>query len=359
MSSVWAIAKKTVGVLLATGTILIAMTWLSGGFRSGQIQPGRVAAASPATAPAAKWVPVVRAQRPQYAELVGSVQAEVRATVTARLVANIIDVTVRAGDAVNKDDILAVLDDRDLKARVGQAKSLLVAATAKRDRAKTELDRIEELARKGSASAHELNQIRETYAEALAEVARVEKAVSEAEVALSDAIVRSPLKGIVIDRHAEPGDQASPGKPLLVVYDPGRLRLEVSVREALVGRLPLKKEIDVYIDALREKRRGVVQEIVPASDPQSHSFVVKVSITDSSRLYPGMFGRVRLPLEPAARLEIPTAAVERVGQLTLVTAKAPDGQVRRRSIRLGQAEGDMVEVLAGLEEGELVLLSPK
>lgn len=350
------VVVNTLGALAATAVVVVAMLWLSGVFRTDQIGPGAAAAGEPTTLPAGRWVPVVRVQRPHYAELVGSVQAEVRATITARLLANIIDVKVRAGDTVDRNDVLILLDDRDLKARVGQAGSLLAAATAKRDRAKTELDRIEELYRKGSASAHELNQIRETHAEAVAEVARVEKAVSEAEVALSDAVVRSPLKGIVIDRQAEPGDQASPGKPLLVVYDPSRLRLEASVREALIGQLPLRKDIDVYIDALREKRPGIVQEIVPASDPQSRSFTVKVGITDPSRLYPGMFGRVRLPLEPVARLEIPLAAVERVGQLTLVTARSPDGPPRRRSVRLGHAEGDAAEVLAGLEEGELVLV---
>ena len=98
-----------------------------------------------------------------------------------------------------------------------------------------------------------------------------------------------------------------------------------------------------------------MEEIVPAADPASRSFLVKVHLPDPAGLYPGMFARMRVPLDPQKELEIPLAAVDQVGQLNLVRVLVAD-QPERRSVRLGQTIGDQVEVLAGLEQGERVLV---
>lgn len=349
----WKHVRNISGVLLATAVVVGAMAWLSGTFRTGRIEPAKLEV-EPHLA-LGRPVVVEKALRPHYADLVGSVQAQVRSAISARVVANIVEVRVHAGDKVNEGDLLVVLDDRDQKARVGQARGALRAAEAKLNRMETELARIEQLAKNDVATPYELTQTRTQHAEAVAEVARAEQMVSEAEVALSDTRVDSPLTGIVIDRQAEPGDQASPGKPLLTVYDPTRLRLEASVREAYIGRLPVGQTVPVVIDATQQRMEGTVEEIVPASDPQSRSFLVKVSIPDPKGLYPGMFGRVRLPLEPHEQIEIPLSAVHEVGQVSVVTAIV-NGQLQRRAVRLGQVDGDRVEVLAGLEVGEAVLV---
>jgi len=352
------IMQTSATALIATAVVVFAMLWLSGAFHRGKIAPGGQSAMAeplpPATAPA-QIALVQRVTRGRYAELVGSVQAEYRSAVSARLTANILEVRVRAGDHVKAGDVLVVLDDRDLKARVGQAAQVLKAAEAKRDITQLEFDRVTKLASERVASPYELEQWQAQHAAAVAEVARATQALREAEVGLSDSIVKSPITGIVIDRLAEPGDQASPGKPILTIYDPSRLRLEASVREGYVGRVAKGDSIDVYIDARREQRKGTIEEIVPASDPLSRSFLIKVNVTDPSGLYPGMYGRVKLPLEPQQRLEIPTAAVEQIGQVALVQALV-DGRPHRRAVRLGHVSDGHVEILAGLNEGDRVLL---
>lgn len=343
-----------VSVGVATLVVVGAMIWLSGWLRTGRVEPGVVKEAGlPTTRPV---VVVQRVVRPRHADEVGSVQAENRAVVAARLTANILEVKVQANETVKEGQVLIILDDRDLTARLGQAKGALKAAEAKRDRMQIERDRIESMAREGVATKYELDTIRQQAAESLAEVARAQQAVSEAEVALSDAQVKSPMKGIVIDRLAEPGDQASPGKPLLTVYDPARLRLEANVREGYIGRLKVGQDVPVLVD--REQRKGIVEQIVPAADPQSRSFLVKVRIVDPTGLYPGMYGRVRLPLESQEQLEIPLSAVEQVGQLSLVQVLS-GGRPQRRAVRLGHAASGAIEVLSGLQAGEQVLLNPE
>jgi RND family efflux transporter MFP subunit len=294
--------------------------------------------------------------RPYLADVVGSVQAVNRTQIAARLLANIIEMRVRAGDRVQADDVVVLLDDRDLRARVAQVNQTLKAAEARRDLAAIELGRVADMVSRNVASEFELDRVRAEHVAAAAEVARLQQAVAEAEVALSDTQIRSPISGIVIDRQAEPGDQASPGKALLTVYDPARLRVEASARESYAGRLRVGQELAVYIDALDQERRGRVQEIVPQADPTSRSFDVKVELADSGNLLPGMFARLRLPLDPQRRIEIPLSAVRNVGQVQLVRVADPaGGHINRRAVRLGPASGESVVVLAGLAEGEQIV----
>ncbi len=350
-----AIVSKSVTAVVAILVVAGAMAWLSGVFRTEAITPA-VLVPLASSRPVNTTV-VQRVMRPLYTELVGSVESELRTSVASRIVANIVEMKVRAGDHVKKDQVLVVLDDRDLRSRVAQARENLKAAEAVRDLAKIELDRVNQMYQQKVASEFEVDQWRAKHLTAAADVARTQQAVSEAEVALSDAQIRSPIDGIVIDRQAEPGDQASPGMPLLTVYDPTRLRLEASLRESYIGYLQkqMGKTIPVLIESIGDQRDGVLQEIVPAADPGSRSFLVKVHLNDPSGLYPGMFGRVRLALDEAPRLEVDRSAIREVGQLPLVEVVTAQG-IERRAIRLGRRDGVTVEVLAGLSEGDVVAL---
>lgn len=350
-------AKKTfmvVGVpLIAAAAVVLAMLWLNGTFRKNEIHPAVLPTSRPAVD--GKVVAVTRVERPLLADVVGSVQAEKRTTISSRLSANIVAMHVSAGDVVKKGDVLVELDDRDLKSRVAQSRETLKAVEAKRDMTRIELDRVEQMVSKNVATTYELDQWKANWATALADVARATQGVTEAEVTLSDTVIRSPIDGVVIDRQAEPGDLASPGTGLMTVYDPSRLRLEASVREAYIGKLHGGQSMGVWIDALNQSRAGTVEQIVPAADPSSRSFLVKVHIEDPTDLFPGMFGRLRLPLGERRDLTVPAAAVRQVGQLSLVMVATADGD-ERRSVRLGEKLGDDVVVLAGLDEGEKVVV---
>jgi RND family efflux transporter MFP subunit len=342
---------------VALVVVVAAMLWLSGALRRGRIEPDAPVPPSPVAARPATQPLTVRMQtRPYLADIVGSVQAENRTQIAARLVANIAEMRVSAGDRVQAGDVVTILDDRDLRARVAQANETLKSAEARRDLAGIELARVTDMVARNVASEFELDRVRAMNAGAVADVARFQQAVTEAQVALSDTQIRSSISGIVIDRLAEPGDQASPGKPLLTVYDPTRLRVQASARESYVGRLHIGQELAVFIDVLDQERAGVVREIVPQADPSSRSFDVKVHLNDSRDLLPGMFARLRLPLDPRQQIEIPLSAVRSVGQVQFVQVLDPaGGHVNRRAVRLGQVEGDRVAVLAGLAEGEQIL----
>jgi RND family efflux transporter MFP subunit len=346
-----AVNRSAVAAVAAI-VVLAAMAWLSGWLRGDKIKPGVVAPAAEA-APATQPIAVQKVNRTRFGEVVGSLQAEVRTAVAGRLVANIVEMHVQAGDRVKKDDLLVLLDDAAPKARVAQAQETLRSAQASMDLAQLEVTRLSQLSAQNAASTFELDEWKSKLNIAKADAARAQEAIHEAEITLADTKIRSPIDGIVIDRQAEPGEQASPGRTLFTLYDPSRLRLEANVREAYVGRLTVGQAISIFIESTRQEQRGTVSQIVPAADPASRTFLVKVALNDSSNLYPGMYARMRVPLENHDQLEIPSAAVKHVGQLDLVNVVI-SGRVQRRAVRLGQPFGDHVEVLAGLSEGELV-----
>lgn len=342
-------------VVAATAVVLVAMLWLSGAFRSGAVKPGKVPAATERTVSAAGPVVVKRVARERYAEVVGSIQAETRTTVSARLVANIVEMKVNAGDFVVKGQVLALLDDAAPKARVEQARQSLRSAQASMELAQIQMDRLAKLVEVNAAARYDVDEWRTKLSVAKADMGRYQQAIAEAESGLQDAVIRAPFDGVVIDRQAEPGEQAAPGRPLATVYDPSKLRLEASVREAYAGRLRVGQEMSIYIDALGRERPGAVTQIVPAADPGSRSFLVKVSLRDVAGVFPGMYGRMRLPLGEDPVLEIPKSAVREIGQVTLVDVVGDDGVVSRRAVRVGRADAQRVEVLAGLQEGDRVV----
>jgi RND family efflux transporter MFP subunit len=329
--------------------VVLAMAWLSGVFHRGKVQPAKIAATREAVN--GHGLRVSRVERPRDVEVVGSIQSESRTNIASRIVANVIEMKASAGSKVKAGDVLVILDSVAPKARVEQAREMLRSAEANRSLAQTELDRVSTLRQTGAVSQNQIDEWETKLALAKSDVSRSEQAIREAEVGLADAELKAPFDGVVIDRLAEPGDQAYPGRPLLTMYDPNRLRLEASVREAYMGRLQPGQKISVFIDSIAQERPGEVQQIVPATDPTSRSFLVKVHLNDPTGLYPGMYARMRVPLGTESRLEIPQSIVRRVGQLTFVEV-LDNGHVDRRAVRLGRTSGDNVEVLAGLSEGE-------
>ena len=102
----------------------------------------------------------------------------------------------------------------------------------------------------------------------------------------------------------------------------------------------------------------VLEEIVPSADPGSRSFVVKVGISEESGLYPGMFGRLLIPIGEVRKMYIPADAVTHVGQLDFVIVKSEKGPIRRY-VRLGAVEDDRVQIISGLSPGEEIIVSPR
>lgn len=347
MSGKVVVVKRVIGIVVATAVVLGAMAWLAGFFRGGKIEPApggknSVAWTGPTTQAA-------RVDRARMLEAVGTIEAEVRSNVSSRMVANIVEINARAGDKVKKGDVLVKLDDAIPRARVEQAKEGLRSAEVNRNLAQAETNRI--LAAGGVISGSERDTWLAKLESAKAEVTRAEQAIKEAQAGLDDAKILAPYDGIVIDRKAEPGEQATMGRVLLTMYDPGKMRVEAYVREGLVGKLRVGQKVGVRIDSLNQTREATVDQIVPAADPSSRSFLVKALLNESAGANPGMFSRLLVPGDSETLIQAPIQTVREVGQMSYVTVIV-DQQEVSRAVRVGRKEGAWVEILSGLSGGE-------
>jgi RND family efflux transporter MFP subunit len=265
---------------------------------------------------------------------------------------------VRAGDTVTQGQLLLELERSDLESRLEQAGERVHAVTARLTEARLSLERAQSLHQQGLVAKAVLDEARATHDSLTAELATAERAVEEAEVAISYTQIVSPIDGRVVDRFAEPGDTASPGGRLLSLYNPLSLRIEAAVRESLALPLKLGQQITVEIPSLERRLGSQIEELVPAADPGSRSFLVKAQVEYQEDLLPGMYARLLIPAGMERRVLIPAGMTRRYGQLDMVWVWG-EGGTERRFVRLGQQDVDgSVEVLAGLEEGELLVPPP-
>jgi RND family efflux transporter MFP subunit len=294
--------------------------------------------------------------KPRHESAVGTIKAVHESAVASRLLARVIEVNVKAGQAVQRDDILVRLDDADLQARHQQAEAALAAAKTNHEHAQLEYNRAARLVKTQSVAQEEFERAAAKASTTEFDVKRHEQAVHESRTLLAHATVRAPLTGIVIDKKVEVGDTVTPGQTLIALFNPDKMQMLAIVRESLAIKLRVGQKLPARIDSLHHEGEATISEIVPEAQAASRSFIVKVVGPCPPGVYSGMFGRIYIPLEEEEITVVPASAIKRVGQLEIVQV-AEERSIRRRNIQTGRSIGSDVEVLAGLRPGEKVVLS--
>jgi membrane fusion protein, multidrug efflux system len=163
------------------------------------------------------------------------------------------------------------------------------------------------------------------------------------------------------------GDMASPGKPLITLYDPAAMRVVVNVPQSRIGALghePALIEIP-SASAAPMPIQSSAMTIMPSADPVSQMVQMRFALpSKSNKLVPGMFARARLVVAAPVRvkrLSVPSQAVFKRSELTAVyvlDAKTQPAKPQLRLVRAGRTEAGRTEILSGLEPGEKVVLDP-
>ena len=286
---------------------------------------------------------------------VGTVTSRKETMISSKIPAHIKIFHVRPGQSVSRDDLLIELDDRDLKAKLGQARSGLSAAKAARTQAESAFKRYQNLIKTGAATQAEFEGVEAQYEVAGAKVNEAQKAIEELDVMMGYTTIKAPYSGVIVEKMASEGTLAAPGVPLLKLEDPEQLRLEIYVPESRRGTIEIGKTLMVEFDALKKEVPGVVDEIVPSADPRSRSFLVRLSLQEDASIHSGLFGRCYLPTENRPMLLVDHRAVYRVGQLAMVKVIVED-DLETRLVRIGAKHDTKVEILSGLKAGETVVL---
>lgn len=274
----------------------------------------------------------------------GTVRARQRAALSARIPASVAELPVRVGQWVEAGAVVVRLDAAALRSSLAAAEAGLKAAQA-------DLDRTKSLLEKDAATARELDQV-------TAQTAGAEAQVTAARDSLSYAVLRAPFAGRVAARPVNLGDVVNPGMTLVEIEGRGGLEVRASVDAQVAALLRPGSKVRALCDGKTEPIEATITTIAPAGDLTTHRIEVKASVPSASGLRAGTFARLLVPAPAGeARLRVPQSAVFPRGGLDGLFV-ADDGTARLRWVALGERFGDGVEVRAGLEAGERVILDP-
>ena len=333
----------------------------------------KVSASVPETVSGLTTLTIQENTIPDSFDAVGTVRASRTSPLAAQVMGNIAAVNVREGDSVRQGQTLVVIDDTQPRAAVAQAEAALVAsdheiaaAEAELTLAQTTFNRLKWLYEKGTISAQEYDQSKSRFDSARARRdlgratrAQAAAALEQAKIVLGHTQVRAPYDGVITERKVDPGALASPGLPLLTVDATGHYRLEASMDESDLKFARLGAKVPVAIDALDgQPLNATVTQIVPAADPASRSFIVKLELPANPSLRSGLFGRARFIRGEKKAIMIPRSAVIEHGQLQSVWVLGTDNIAALRYVTLGKPQQDLVEVLSGLSAGETLVSAP-
>lgn len=367
-------------VAMLGAVIMFLVLWMTGSFESGTIEKGRIVPTRNAEVPTGTAVAELTTVPVVY-EAVGTVRPETEASIEAQVTGKVLKVLVRSGQKVSRGDKLLVLDSREFKTRMEsaeqglksaqaaerQAREAINAAKAESGTATATWKRMKKLFADKVATQDELDRVEAAYLKAKAALAQAgdgldaasagvrqaRKGVEAARINLGYSTITAPADGEVAKRMVEPGDLAFPGKPLMLIQTGGALRLEALVREGVIGQVRIGQKLAVDIQALGERAEAVVEEVVPSADPLTRTFLVKAGLDPLPGLYPGMFGRLLIPVSEKQVVLIPERAVSRVGQLETVLVKSGENW-EPVYVRSGAVHDNKLEILSGLSGNETI-----
>ena len=305
-------------------------------------------------------VPAASIAWPSGLEVTGTIEAARRALPGTSLLGRVVTVLHDAGDAVGAGAVLARIESAEVDARLAQAEAAVAAARAGETNAQGTRERLERLLAKEAATESAVDAAVAAHEAARAQRAAAEQAVAAARTWVAHADVRAPFAGVVTERRVEAGDTAMPGTPLFVVEDTARVKVEAQVAESHALGLARGDVVEVDVPALGTSAlRGSIDEVLPAANPGSRTFTVRVLLDNPARrLRSGLFARVRLPGAEESVTTVPETAVVRRGPLAGVFVVSSDGKARIRWVTLGARRDGACAVESGLAAGESVVVDP-
>jgi HlyD family secretion protein len=336
-------------------------------------------------------------------DLSGTIRPVDQATLSTRVIGRITELSLDAGDRFRKGGVLARIDVMDMSAQTSQAQSGVAQAQAEVIRSQATLNQLEsqkletqaalklakinqgrmaQLQAEGAVSQSRLDEANTALDSAQARVAQTEAGIRQAQAAIvqsqaavnraessvtsasaseSYGMVIAPFDGVVVQKLAYEGEMAAPGTALLKIENPNKLQLEISVPEANLQFVRVGQSVRVRVDAVNQTFDATIGQIVPAADPNSRSFLVKVPLNYPGKLISGMFGRIALASGGQQdSILIPINALIQRGQLQgvyVVDTSAIHLTAVLRWVKTGQQKDNQVEIVSGLTTGDRIITS--
>lgn len=349
----WKRWSRRLGILVLFALLVMALLWFQGILLRKET-PTTPIPQAPRLEKGAATARVERRVLPVVLVQPGFVEAIEPTTIAPRVMASILSIAGREGEAVEAGATLVRLDDRDARARLAQAEAGLAGVQVRADEAQLAFERAQRLLDAGALTMQEWEGASAARDGAQSGVAGAHKAVEEAEAALSWFQLAAPFAGTILTRRADPGQLAMPGQPILELYRADALRFRVAVPEERAAALAPGDEFELDFDRL-EPQRARLTRILPSADPATGTVTLQLALAPHPELRPGLLGRLRLAVGERQALLVPAVAVERIGQVERVQL-VREGRLTPVTVRTGKTHAELVEVLSGLAEGEEVRL---
>jgi len=319
----------------------------------------------------------------------GYVTARRRATVSSKITGKVIEVNVEEGMMVKEGQVLARLDASGPRAALALAEAQAEAARrglreneVRLEQARLAERRVTQLLTDRIVSQSQVDQAKadadsiEAHIAALREqISVTERQIQVEQAELSNYVIRAPFGGVAVSKDAQPGEMVSPVSAgggftrtgICTIVDMNSLEIEVDVNESYISRVKPGQEVvavlDAYPDWMIPSR---VITTVPTADRQKATVLVRIGFNElDPRILPDMAIKVSFlrdadesatPVAQSTTLA-PRATIKTEGGNSFAFVVRGDS-VERRAVRLGDADGDRVEVIAGLQPGDRVVVSP-
>ena len=310
------------------------------------------------TAVHVRVAPVKAASISQQANVSGMVSAFRKATIAAEVGGRVMVRHVEPGDAVRAGQPLITLDNERARIARDEAAARMQTQQVVLAEARSELKRAENLVENQFISEDTLESRRFAVQRGLTELKAAQASLASAERAFSDTVIRAPFDGSAEFVHVQQGDFLNPGAQVATLVDFSRARIHAGVTAREAAMLADTATAQLGLEALGSHNfAGQVHSIARLADPATGTYNVEIWIeNDTHLLREGMIATVRLPYAADARaLVVPSNAVfRREGTMHVFTVA--DDRAQLRAVETGRANGPVIEVLRGLESGELVVI---
>lgn len=290
---------------------------------------------------------------PLYASAMGNVVPDVSSVISAEIPGQIRKVYVHEGQEIGVNEILADIEDKTYLTELNRIEQETESLKAQLDQRKNLFERIDRLVKKEAATAIEWEKAKSDYLSTLAQFDASNEQVKALVIRYNKTKIISPYKGIVGKKLIAEGDYVSPGSALFQIYSIGPMDVEFFVPERYMTHIHVDDQVSVSIELSQVNTTATISKIIPYEDTKSRTFRVKARLNNYNSNLAGAFVRVQFTVGEHISIFIPMLAVERIGQLEMVKI-FDNGVWNRRYIRTGDQVDEKIEVLSGLDGGEVI-----
>lgn len=338
-------------LLLTTGVLLVSC---SGNSHEGELKKDQ---------PVYVTVAVATKQSDNTIQASGQIESKETAIISTRMMGFITGIKVKAGDKVQKGQLLVTISNADILAKRAQAIAMVSEAEAALKDAQKDYERFVQLYEQNSASKKEFENATLHYNSIKAKTEAAKQMQNEAEAMLTYTNLTAPFSGVITQKNIDAGSMANPGMPILVLEQAGNYQVNATISESDIASVKEGNKVSVTIKSTGRIINGSVSEVSPSAQFSGGQYNIKVNLPEKEKtgVYAGMYVNITIQGtsrgETDTKIMVPSAAIVNKDQLTGLYTITDNQTALLRWIRLGKTQGDQIEVLSGLRSDEKFILA--